>query len=92
MVTGREHLLKQLAIYIAWVNPFCTCRTVARASVFLLLIWINFDPNMEYTHHKMWGEISYLFANFNGAATEVWQIISIFTPRFTERMISYLYW
>ena len=42
----------------------------------------------NYTHYKMWDEITYLFPNFNGA--KVW--ISNFIPRLTERMITYPCW
>ena len=39
----------------------------------LLLTWFNFNPAWirNYMPGKMWGEVTYLFLNFNGATVEV---------------------
>ena len=48
----------------------------------------------NYIHYKVWGGITYLFANFNGAAVEVWE----WKSNFIHNLISYpcktasLYW
>ena len=49
----------------------------------LLLTWFNpfiLTWVSNYIHYKVWDEITYPFPNFNGAAVEVWEWISNFTP------------
>ena len=38
----------------------------------------------NFTHYKVWGEITYPFPNFNGSAGEVWEWIRNFTPHFSS--------
>ena len=46
-----------------------------------LLTWFNLNPSMDnYTHCNVWDEFTYTFLNFNGAAVEVYEWISIFIP------------
>ena len=45
----------------------------------LFLTWINLNPTMDkwsHAHYKVYDEIIYYFANFNGATVEVWEWIS----------------
>ena len=49
-----------------------------------LLMWINFNPNMDKQSYTRWSvgcSITYPFPNFNGCTVEVWEWISnsIFT-------------
>ena len=41
---------------------------------------------------KVWNEIIYPFANFNGAAVKVWEWMSNFTPYFIMDVIAYPCW
>ena len=50
----------------------------------LTLVWVN-----NYTHYKMWEDITFLFPNFNGCTVEVWEWISNFISHFTEHVITY---
>ena len=50
----------------------------------LIPAWIN-----NYTHYKVWDEITYPFPNFNGGTVEVWEWINNFTPHFTGHVITY---
>ena len=49
--------------------------------------WIS-----NYTHHKVWDEITYPFPNFNGAAVEVWEWINNFISHLTGHVITYPCW
>ena len=46
----------------------------------------------NHIHYKVWGEITYPFPNFNGAAVEVWEWKSNFIPHFTRHVITYPCW
>ena len=51
----------------------------------LLLICFNFNSNRSkyisnYVHYKVWGEITCLLPDFNGANVEVWEWISNLMP------------
>ena len=48
----------------------------------LLLTWIIFNPGMlsNRTLNKVWDEITYLFPNFNGYTTEVWEQVIDLIP------------
>ena len=38
------------------------------------LVWIDINSSKDkYIHYNVWGEITYPFPNFNGAAIEVWE-------------------
>ena len=50
----------------------------------LIPAWIS-----NYSHDKVWHEITCLFPNFNGATVEVWEWISYFIPHFTGHVITY---
>ena len=43
-------------------------------------------------HYKVWAGIVYSFPNINGAAVEVRELKSTFTPHFTEHVITYPCW
>ena len=43
----------------------------------------------NYTHYKVWDDITYLFPNSNGWTVEVWEWISNFIPHFTGHVITY---
>ena len=53
----------------------------------LIPTWIS-----NYTHYKMWDEITNPFPNFNGATVEVWEWISNFIPHITKYVITYPCW
>ena len=36
--------------------------------------------NSNYVHYRIWDEITYPFPNFNGAAVDVWELVSNFIP------------
>ena len=57
----------------------------------LLLIWINFNPSMDFTYmdYKVWGEITYPFLNCNNVAFKVWEWISNCIPHFVMDVITY---
>ena len=40
--------------------------------------------------YNVWGEITYPFPDFNGAAIEVWERIGNFIPYFTGHVFTYL--
>ena len=42
----------------------------------------------NHIHYKVYGEITYLFLNFNGVAVDVWECISNFIKHFTEHVIN----
>ena len=61
----------------------------------ILLTWINFNHRMYINNHmpsKMWDEITYPFANFNGATVEVWEWINNYILHFMKDVVTYLYW
>ena len=43
----------------------------------------------NYTHYKMWDEISYPFPNFNGSTVDVWEWITDFIPHFIMDVLTY---
>ena len=49
--------------------------------------WIS-----NYTHYKVWDEITCPFPNFNGGAVEAWEWISNFIPHFSGHVITYPCW
>ena len=46
----------------------------------------------NYTHYKLWDEITYPFPNFNGCPVEVYEWISNLIPHFTGHVVNYSYW
>ena len=62
-------------------------RTVIPRTLTLIPAWLS-----NYIHCKVWGEITYLFPNFNGFTVEVWEWISNFVPHFTGNAITYSCW
>ena len=64
-------------------------RTAYLSGLFLTWIssWIG-----NYSHYKMWDEITYPFPNFNGVTIEVWEWISNFIPHITGHVITYPCW
>ena len=59
------------------------------APFYLTLIpaWIS-----NYTHYKLWDEITYPFLNFNGCTIEVQQWISNLISHFIMDVITYPCW
>ena len=45
----------------------------------------------NYTHYKVWDEITYQFANFKQRTVEVWELISNFIQYFTVYVIVIAY-
>ena len=46
----------------------------------------------NYTHCKVWDEITYPFANFDSGTIVVWEWLSNFIPHFTRHVITYPCW
>ena len=65
------------------------------------MIWLGFKSygadviQAWMTNHIpsiVWGEITYLFPNFNGSLDEVWEWISDFTPLMLITVITHPWW
>ena len=51
--------------------------------------WAPGTWTINYTHFKLWDEITYPFPNFNSFTIEVWEWISNFIPHFSGHAITY---
>ena len=64
-------------------NQIWKISSVEVTSPFHQLTWDNDNPRIDnYTHYKVWDEITSPFQNFNGGTVEVWEWIRNFIPRF----------
>ena len=100
---SRDYLLMTLSSHWARSNYYTKCPSFMFVSVCqygtdygcqpcqqeppLRLIWIPAWIS-DYTHFKVWNEITYPFPNFNSCTIEVWEWISNFIPHFAGHMIT----
>ena len=76
----RPFFVQGCFLLFTW-GPFCY------HGLTLIPAWMT-----NYTHYKVWDEITYPFPNFNGCTVEVWEWISSLIPHFTVHVITYSCW
>ena len=80
--TGRESVVTVHFIVLGFVLV-----TWLDLGLLLNSAWIS-----NYTHYKVWDDITYPFPSFNVCTVEVWEWISNFIPHFTGHVITYPCW
>ena len=74
-------------------NIYSLSTTITHQGPFLLA-WLTLTPawTSNYINYKVWGEITYLFPNFNASSVEIYDWISDFIPPFIGHVITYPWW
>ena len=75
------------SLYAIWWDITPTSRPHYWHKITIILAGITY-----HIHHKILGEITYAFPNFNDATVDVWQLVSNFIPHFTGHVVTYPCW